>query len=217
MSLRSHNSFVIKVCGITTEEDALAASEAGATAVGLNFYQRSPRYITADRASRIAASFPNAVLRVGVFVNPTAEELHRAVDEIPLDIVQVHGSIPEKTPAGLRVWKAATVDGAFSFEKLDGRGIEAFLLDAPAADYGGSGHTFEWSRARGIPAPFLLAGGLDASNVAEAIALTGPWGVDACSLLESSPGRKDLKKVRDFVEAAQRGFAALAQTSELVR
>lgn len=217
MAQFSHSRYVIKVCGVTTEEDALAASEAGATAIGLNFYRRSPRYVTPDVASKISSVLPPSVLRVGIFVSPAKGEVDRIAAEAGLDVVQIHGDAPVENMSGLRVWKAAAVDEAFSPEKLSLQKVEAFLFDTPATGHGGSGRTFAWERVLGIEVPFLLAGGLDASNVAAAISKVKPWGVDACSRLESSPGRKDAKKVRDFVEAAERGFAALERVGELVR
>ena len=157
------------------------------------------------------------MLRVGVFVNPAEEEVFRIVAEAHLDVVQVYGSFTVEKLTGLRVWKAAAVDAAFAPEALPNRNVEAFLLDTPTAGYGGSGQTFEWSRISAMAAPFPLAGGLDASNVGAAISLVKPWGVDACSRLESAPGKKDAKKLRDFVKAAEHGFAALERVGELVR
>jgi phosphoribosylanthranilate isomerase len=207
---------VIKICGIKTEEEALAAAEAGATAIGLNFYPRTPRYVTVERATKISEVLPHSILRVGVFVNPSTDELVRIAAESRLDIVQVHGAAPANLPE-LRVWRAVAVDASFSSGQLEAQGVEAFLLDAPAEAYGGAGRTFDWSRAGDVAARFVLAGGLDASNVEEAIAIAKPWGVDACSRLESMPGRKDWNKMRDFVRAAERGFHALEKVAALVR
>lgn len=208
-----HNRPLIKVCGITTEEDALAAAEAGVSAIGLNFYPRSPRYVSSNRALKISELLQASVLRVGVFVSPAADELVRVAEECCLDVVQIHGTAPVKL-SGLRVWRAVAVDASFSPSKLEEPGVEAFLLDAP---YGGSGQVFDWSRVRNVNARFVLAGGLDASNVEEAISVAKPWGVDACSKLESTPPRKDWKKMRDFVQAAERGFLSLENVAELVR
>jgi phosphoribosylanthranilate isomerase len=216
MTLRSHLRYVIKVCGVTTEGDALAAADAGATAVGLNFWPRSPRYVGLQQAAKISRALPDSVLRVGVFVNPSAENLIRAVAESNLDVAQIHGSMPEQVTE-LRIWKAATVDSSFSSDALSLNRVEAFLLDSPTPKYGGSGRTFEWNRVTNIRVPFLLAGGLDASNVQDAIAIVKPWGVDSCSKLESAPGKKDRQKIREFVETAERAFQALAEIDELVR
>jgi phosphoribosylanthranilate isomerase len=214
MTLSSHKPHPIKVCGITTEEEALAAAEAGATAIGLNFYPQSPRYVTVDRAAKISEALPKSVLRVGVFVNPSAAELLRVQSERRLDVVQIHGAVPANLP-DLPVWRALSVDASFSPGMLDAAAFEAFLLDAPTTEYGASGRTFNWSQVRDLSVRFVLAGGLDASNVEEAISVAKPWGVDACSRLESAPGRKDWRKMREFVQAAERGFLSLERVAEL--
>jgi phosphoribosylanthranilate isomerase len=211
---QSHHRYIIKVCGVTTEEDALAATEFGATAIGFNFYPRSPRHITLAQASQIGRNLPEYVWRVGVFVNPTAADLQRIAGEIPLDVVQIHGAFPSEQLGDLRVWRAVPVDSTFAPAVLTDENIEAYLLDAPTPLYGGSGTTFDWSRVKGMTAPFLLAGGLDPSNVGAAISLVRPWGVDACSALESEPGKKDHQKLRDFIEAAERAFEALDEIVE---
>ncbi len=188
---------IVKVCGITNREDAIAAVEAGAGAIGFNFYPKSPRYITPAEAAAIVV--PRGVLRVGVFVNePRAAEI---AAEAGLDIAQLHGDETE-APAGVRVWKAFRVNEQFRLEDLERFPAEAYLLDTPTEYYGGSGHTFDWSRARGAARRILLAGGLDAENVGTAIRIAQPWGVDACSRLESSPGRKDHSRMARFIAAA---------------
>jgi phosphoribosylanthranilate isomerase len=183
----------------------------------LNFWPRSPRYISLRQAEKISKALPDSVLRVGVFVNPSAEDLMRTMAESDLHVAQIHGSLPAERGAALRVWKAATVDSSFTGKSLAMDGVEAFLLDSPTPKYGGSGKTFEWSRVTKIHLPFLLAGGLDAANVQDAIAIVKPWGVDSCSRLESSPGKKDRQKIREFVEAADRAFQALAEVGAFVR
>src|SRR4051812_38664677 len=169
---------IIKICGITTVEDGVAAVEAGATAIGLNFYSRSPRWIDSEQARRICATLPERVLRVGIFVNATVDEIPRYAHEVPLDVVQIHGAYP-KIDTGIRVWRALTVDSGFREDAL-AEEAEAFLLDAPTTDFGGSGRTFEWSQAARVARRFIVAGGLSEVNVAAAIAATKPWGVDAC-------------------------------------
>jgi phosphoribosylanthranilate isomerase len=213
MDVTRNQPFVIKVCGITSPDDGAIAIGAGATALGLNFYPRSPRYLTLEQAREISAAIPASVLRVGVFVNPTWEELAAAAADVPLDVVQVHG-ILRGTGARLRLWRACSVDHRFNPEKLRSKDTEAYLLDTPTAAFGGSGQTFDWARLAPITSraidPFLVAGGLDGSNVAKAIAHLKPWGVDACSRLETRPGRKDAAKVREFVNAASAAFEILA-------
>ncbi len=189
-------SFLVKICGITNEDDALVAIEAGATALGFNFYPKSPRFISFKAAHRIAALLPDTVLKVGVFVSPSAQDLQLAIDQVPLDVVQLHGKhVPS---IAHRTWRAlpATADPAESLL------AEAILLDTPTPHHGGSGETFDWKLAARFWQPIILAGGLDSSNVAEAIEVARPYGVDACSRLESAPGIKDPARVRHFVKAA---------------
>lgn len=191
-------SFIIKVCGITNDTDAAIAVEAGANALGFNFYSRSPRFITLERARHIAHRLPNTVLKVGVFVEPSENELRLAIDYVPLDVVQLHGKrVPATT---LRTWRALSATQADPAESLI---AEAILLDSHSPDHGGSGQTFDWNLATRFWQPVILAGGLESTNVAEAINIARPWGVDACSRLESAPGIKDPERVRSFVRAAR--------------
>ncbi|MCS7024534.1 MAG: phosphoribosylanthranilate isomerase [Bryobacteraceae bacterium] len=197
---------MIKVCGITKVEDAEVAAEAGADALGLNFYPRSKRYVTPEQARRIAAAVPARVWKVGVFVNERARVVESIAREVGLDVVQLHGDEPpEALPQFPRIWKAFRVEPGFGLEALDRYGsVEAILLDGPAgSDYGGSGKPFAWSIAAAVLHRTILAGGLDASNVAEAIAAARPWGVDACSRLEIAPGVKHHGKMREFIETAR--------------
>ena len=199
-------SYVIKICCITTAQDATDAVAAGANALGFNFYLKSPRYIAVARAQDIARSLPATVLKVGVFVNASTEELFAASAAVPLDVLQLHGELPARVP-DVRVWRAKPVDNNFKETALNDS-YEAYLLDALSLDFGGSGQTFDWSLAAtsNLTVRLIVAGGLDASNVAAAIGALHPWGVDACSRLESLPGRKDRSKVQAFVEAARAAF-----------
>lgn len=191
---------MVKVCGVTGIDDARIAADAGASAVGFNFYRTSPRYIAPEAARAIAAELPASLLRVGVFVDESPGLVRDVAAAVGLDVVQLHGST--RIP-GLRVWRACRVDSTFGPESLDDAEAEAFLLDTPAEGlHGGTGQTFDWNAARGLAKRIILAGGLDASNVRAAIETAHPWGVDACSRLESSPGRKDPRKVQEFVKAA---------------
>lgn len=193
---------MVKVCGVTNAEDALAAVEAGVSALGFNFWPNSPRYITAEAAAAIAAVLPASVIRVGVFVNETAANIEAIAAAARVQVAQLHGEC-ERLDA-LPVWRALSVGPGFAPEELDRHSAEAFLLDAPAgAKFGGTGRPFDWDRVRGLTHRIILAGGLDATNVAAAIATVRPWGVDACSRLESAPGRKDHQRMRAFIEAAR--------------
>jgi phosphoribosylanthranilate isomerase len=198
---------IFKVCGITNQPDADAAIAAGATAIGFNFYPKSPRYIAPELAARIAT--PGA-LRVGVFVNEPAPRIVEIAQTAALDVAQLHGDeTPAQYPTAITVWKAARVSPDFDFSQFDGSPAEALLLDGPAAElYGGAGHTFDWTQAHNTRHRIIVAGGLDASNVARAISLAQPWGVDSCSRIESSPGKKDHIKMIDFLHAAKAALGA---------
>ena len=189
---------IVKVCGITNIEDARAAVDAGANAMGFNFYPKSPRYISFDTAQAIIATLPASILKVGVYVN---EAPAGQAAQLQLDVLQVHGELTQYPTA--RLWKAVSVKTGFDAGMLDDPQAEAFLLDAPAPEqYGGTGKTFDWELVRGLNRRIIVAGGLDASNVAQAIAVAKPWGVDACSRIESAPGKKDPQKMAAFIEAA---------------
>lgn len=195
---------IVKICGITNAEDAAAAIAGGATAIGFNFYPRSPRYIEPERAAAILT--PPGVRRVGVFVNEHREAVERIARLASLDVAQLHGAeTVADYPAGVAIWKALRVDGAGVCGSLPlFSQAEAVLLDGPAGNlYGGAGKTFDWRLASTLFQRIILAGGLDASNVATAVALAHPWGVDACSRIESAPGKKDHTKMNDFLHVAR--------------
>jgi phosphoribosylanthranilate isomerase len=191
---------ILKICGITTLEDAQAAIAAGATALGFNFYPRSPRYITPDRAAAIPT--PSDVRRVGVFVNESPARIEEIARIAALDTAQLHGDeSPADYPSRLTVWKAARINGGFTFQPYADLPAEAVLLDGPAA-----GLTFDWTLAAGRPQRIIIAGGLDPDNVARVIELAHPWGVDVCSRIESAPGIKDHVKMQAFLQAAKAAF-----------
>jgi len=194
---------IVKVCGITNAEDAAAAIAGGATAIGFNFYRPSPRYIAPEWAAQIVT--PPGVRRVGVFVNESRAVVEHIVMLASLDVAQLHGDEAiSEYPAGTVVWKAARVSAGFDFAAYRNVRAEALLLDGPAGElYGGVGKAFDWYMAASAPCRIIVAGGLDASNVAAAVALAHPWGVDACSRIESTPGKKDHKKMNEFLQAAR--------------
>lgn len=191
---------MVKICGITNQADAEIAAEAGASALGFNFYPRSPRFITPETAAKLGSGL--SLLRVGVFVDELPDRVLEIAQMACLDIVQLHGN---ETPAPfrghVRAWKAFRVTTDWRAEQAASYDVEAVVLDGPAP---GEGIPFDWAHAQGVTQKVILAGGLDGSNVAEAIRRVKPWGVDACSRLESIPGRKDAEKVRQFIKAAQR-------------
>jgi len=186
----------VKICGITNREDALAAVDAGARALGFIFYDKSPRAVTAAQIETFVNDIPKDVWKVGVFVNESPATIERIATRLGLDVAQLHGSeTPDQHPRGLRVWKA--------FRVTDGRipestaTAEAILLDGPA-----TGKTFDWSLAAGFPGKLIVAGGLDETNVHKAVAIARPWGVDVSSRIETAPGRKDHVRMKKFIEAA---------------
>jgi phosphoribosylanthranilate isomerase len=192
---------MVKICGITNREDALAAIEGGASAIGFNFYPKSSRYV-ADGEKLVGSV--SGVLKVGVFVNEPPRKVAEAALRLGLDAVQLHGDeTVDQYPAGLTVWKAVRVQNGFRLSDWEQDPAEALLLDGPAGSlYGGSGAAFDWTLAAGGRKKIVLAGGLDAENVRQAIGQARPWGVDACSRLESEPGKKDHKKMAAFLKAA---------------
>jgi phosphoribosylanthranilate isomerase len=147
---------------------------------------------------------------VGVFVNEPRRRVEAIARTATLDVAQLHGDeMPADYPASITVWKAARVAAGFEIAPYSGLPVEALVLDGPAGDvYGGAGVPFDWSMTGGAARHIILAGGLDGSNVAQAISLARPWGVDACSRIESAPGRKDHRKMNEFLQAAR---AALAE------
>lgn len=180
---------LVKICGITSLDDARQAIEAGADAIGFNFWSGSPRYITAAAAAAIVEHLPATVLKVGVYVD--------GFQPAGMDVAQMHGG---DDPRGTRFWRAFSATTPGLRETIVASHAEAFLIDAPAGPQrGGTGKTFDWPLAAGLPGRIVLAGGLGPDNVAEAIRAVRPWGVDACSRLEREPGKKDYAKVEKFI------------------
>ncbi len=198
---------LVKICGVTRVEDAVAAARLGADWIGLNFWPRSKRYVTLAAAAEIVAALPPAVVPVGVFVDPTADELRAAVRASGVRRAQLHGDEPPAfcTAAPVPVVKAIRVESSRSLAALAAYEVDGFLLDAPSAGYGGSGTAFDWSLAAEAAraAPIWLAGGLTPGNVGEAVRRVRPRGVDVASGVESSPGVKDLARMEAFIRAAK--------------
>jgi phosphoribosylanthranilate isomerase len=189
---------MVKICGITNWEDALAAVEAGASAIGFNFYRESSRYISHTGAAMIGEKIPTHVWKVGVFVNETPETIARIVLDAGLDIAQLHGSSKMR---GMRIWQAVSAVGPAAGPFTES--VEALLIDTPSNEaFGGTGETWDWTQAPHLEHNIIIAGGLDADNVRTAIQQARPWGVDACSRIEKSPGTKDHDKMRKFIHAA---------------
>lgn len=204
---------VVKICGITNLDDALRSVEYGADALGFNFYEKSPRYISPSRAAEIADLLPTRVGKVGVFVNEKNNRVVEIANTANLDAIQLHGDeTPEyveilQDTTDLIIIKAFRVSEVFDIEILRRFAIDAALLDGHAdREFGGTGKTFDWSIAKQIKSlvkELYLAGGLSPENVGEAIRTVRPYAVDACSCLESRKGVKDPEKLRRFIENAK--------------
>jgi phosphoribosylanthranilate isomerase len=200
----------IKICGITHADDARAAVEAGADALGFLFYEPSPRHITPAAAAEIIRGLPPFVAKVGVFVDATEAFIQQVVAVCGLDTLQLHGSeTPEfcRRFGGLKVVKAFRVVDLDSLHALPAYLTNAWLLDSYVPGKpGGTGAKFNWNlavEAKKLGRPIILAGGLTPLNIAEAVRQVRPFGVDVSSGVESAPGRKDPPKVRDFIAAAR--------------
>ena len=205
----------IKICGITRKQDALAAVEAGADALGLVFYPPSPRHLERVDASEIGAVIPPFVQRVGLFMNPEASRVRDTLQALDLDLLQFHG---DESAAFCESWNRAYIKAI----PMGGMGGDAdpeaymrshpkargFLLDSHApGEAGGSGKTFDWTRLpRDTKRPLILAGGLHPGNVGEAIRQIRPYGVDVSSGVESAPGIKDPARMQAFCAQVANAF-----------
>jgi phosphoribosylanthranilate isomerase len=201
----------IKICGITNWTDARRAVDAGADALGFNFYPKSPRYIAPEEAQRIAGRLPRRVLTVGVFVNSPAATILRIARLVDLNLLQLHG---EESPRFVRelaryypVIKAFRVGNGFRPAKLARyKDAFAFLLDGFDRNRrGGTGRTFDWRVARQAKryGSILLAGGLTPENVGQAIAAVEPFAVDVCGGVEARPGLKNASRMRELILAVE--------------
>jgi phosphoribosylanthranilate isomerase len=202
-------SVKVKICGITNAHDALAAVEAGADLLGLNFCEASPRNISLRMAAEIARSLPPFVVKVGVFVDADEGLVTRAIGDCGLNLLQFHG---DETPEycaqfGLMSMKAFRIRDVESLTALPAYPTEAWLLDAfVKGKPGGTGEKFNWDlalEAKKFGKPIFLAGGLTPGNVAAAVKKVQPYAVDVSSGVEASPGKKDPAKVKAFIQAAK--------------
>lgn len=206
----------IKVCGVTLPDDAARVAAAGVDFIGFNFWPKSKRYVAPERAPMLAAVARGSgtAKLVGVFVDPTIDDVLGVTTRVDLDIIQLHG---DETPDFVKklslsvyrpVWKAISVASAKSIQQLDVWSSERLLLDAPTPGRGGAGATFDWKLAREARERFprihfILAGGLTPENVGAAIKTVEPWAVDVASGIEAAPGIKDPAKLEAFVGAAR--------------
>ncbi|PVY78241.1 phosphoribosylanthranilate isomerase [Tamilnaduibacter salinus] len=200
----------VKICGVTRPEDARAAARAGADAIGLVFYEPSPRAVTLEQARAVVAATPAFVTVTGLFVNPTESEVRETLASVPLDLLQFHGDeSPSFCDQFRRRWMKAirmrdSTDLGSAFRQYAGG--SGMLVDAYSPErYGGTGETFDWSLIPPErPMPVILAGGLTSANVAAAIARVAPWGVDVSGGVERDKGIKDPKRVVDFINEVNR-------------
>lgn len=195
----------VKICGITNYDDAVAAMEMGADLLGFNFYPQSPRYVTAEQAAGIINRLPAMIDVAGVFVNRTLEETRDITSHCQLDWIQLHG---DENPEfcrwlaydSVKMMKAFRIKDADDLKQVDDFFTDAVLLDAyDPQRYGGTGLTFDWNIIGDITKRVFLAGGINPDNAAAAIEL-GVYGIDVCSGIESRPGQKDHKKMKQLFD-----------------
>ncbi len=198
----------IKICGLTTLDDARFAVEQGATYLGFVLYRQSPRSVTPKHLNRIISKLPRGVRAVGVFVNEDPAVVRQVVDDCGLYAIQLHGDEAPEGFTGMPVpiWRAVRMKEGVWLPNPEGWRPELYVMDAASEGYGGSGVAVDWEAAAGFAAQHrsLLAGGLTPENVGEAIEKVHPAGVDVSSGVELSPGRKDHKKILEFIYAAQK-------------
>ena len=197
----------VKICGITNIEDALAAVDYGADALGFIFYEKSPRYIEAEKAAEIISYLPPLVTTIGVFVNEEPARMREVMETAGANILQLHGDEPPETCAiWHRVIKALRVRHFTDLKPLEAFRVSSFLLDTYSPErFGGTGQTFNWDIA--VEAKrygrVILSGGLNPGNIEKAIRWVRPYAVDVSSGVEQGKGKKDLKKMRLFIERAK--------------
>ncbi len=198
----------VKICGLTNYDDAIAAVEMGADLLGFNFYPKSPRFITLEKAAQIINKLPGFVNVAGVFVNAPFDEILEVIRQCQLNWVQLHG---DESPQfcrdflslNVRTMKAIRVKDEKDIEKVNDFFTDAILLDAfDPEKYGGTGLTFDWNVIGHIGKRIFLAGGINPENAAEAVKL-GVYGIDVCSGVEAEPGKKDHKKMKELFKNIQ--------------
>lgn len=197
----------VKVCGVTSVGDALAAARLGADAIGFNFWHGSRRFVPPDAAGAIVRRLPAGIVAFGVFVDPDRDEVLRAVEASGVGAVQLHGDEPPELCVSLPVpvVKAIRVGGPHDLAPLASYEVRAFLLDSRSPGYGGSGVPFDWGLAAEVARelPVILAGGLTPENVAEAVRAVRPLAVDVASGVETAPGVKDAARMELFIRRAK--------------
>ncbi len=198
----------IKICGLTREADVDDAVDAGADALGFNFYPKSPRHVSLDRACELVARLPPFVTPVLLFVNASPSEVRRAVERLPQVLLQFHGDeTPDQCAAADRPYlRAARMEPGLDLLDFAARfqGAQALLLDAMVEGYGGGGKAFDWSLIpTSVPLPVVLSGGLNPANVTDGVLSVRPWAVDVSSGVESAKGIKNAALMRRFCKAVR--------------
>lgn len=198
----------VKICGITREEDARAAIDSGADAIGLVFYSKSPRYVELSAAAKIAREVGPFVSLVGLFVNADVAQVREAIKTVGLDLLQFHGDEDEAYCAQFEMpyLKAIRMSPELELKKAVSRypSARGFLFDAWNKEkYGGTGETFEWERLSAVAdIPFILAGGLTPENIEQAVTAVKPYAVDVSGGVEKSPGIKSPELIQQFIQRA---------------
>jgi len=202
----------VKICGITNLADAKAAVGAGCDALGFVFYKKSPRYISPEHASWIIRKLPGKIAKIGVFVNEKVEKIKTTAKLCSLDFIQLHGSESIdfcKKLKGLKIIKVFRVQNSINENNISRYKVEGYLFDTYLkSKAGGTGKSFNWKLLCGIKktkTPVFLSGGINIKNVKQAVKAVKPRWVDVSSSVEKLPGKKDAKKVREFIKAAKRG------------
>ena len=201
---------LIKICGITNKNDAKNAIELGANAIGFIFYEKSPRHISPEQAEEIAFFCPPFVQLVGVFVNQSQSFILKTKKKCCLDIIQLHGNEDEKFCKELnqKIIKAIHIKSLEDTHKISHyQGyVNGILLDTKTKKWGGSGQTFDWGiakQAKQYSIPIILSGGINESNIKQAILIVQPHAIDACSSIESKPGTKNYNKMATLIKYAK--------------
>lgn len=208
-----------KICGITRPQDIQAAVQAGVDAIGLVFFEPSPRYVNIELATQLAKLIPPYVNIVGLFVNATAEEIAQVLEQVPLDVIQFHGDetaeqCQQIAQYNKRRWykaiqvkpDATDTEIISTIQQYQQAGASAMLLDAWHPELkGGTGHSFDWSQFPKLDIPLILAGGLKPENIEDAIQTTQAYAVDVSGGVESAKGIKDQQLIERFMQGVQRG------------
>lgn len=194
----------IKICGFTNADNAREASFLGIDAIGLVFYDQSPRHVEVETALEIVSTLPPFINRVGLFVNADSSFIDEVLCEVPLDTLQFHGneSALECGQYGVPYIKAIPMTNITNLAQIadEYRASSGLLLDTPSTEFGGTGQTFDWSLVTQIDKPIILAGGLNPDTVADAIKQVNPYALDVSSGVESANGIKDINKIKQFIQ-----------------